>query len=225
MAPGFSLTDEQRKAFEDIISNKPKLSEKISKQEAVFDAFNALVGPDRILTEIKTKLPFSFLGTALFVCDSANVKDVLLALAKFSTLANFTPVLVLFGSNFKTVSKLMKEANFSGKYLILDCVSKSIAQVDESENVFFVDSMRNLTQMQIKILNIIEKNPKITFIFDSLLVLSLYHADDVVLKFVYSLTKLLHSKNTPGYFIASEKKSVTKFSQFFDESIEIKKFF
>ncbi|MEI7961929.1 MAG: hypothetical protein WCI04_06355 [archaeon] len=225
MLPAFSLTDEQRKAFENLISNPSKASESLSKQEVIFDAFSALAGSEKVLVEIKSKIPFSFSGTALFVCDASNSKDVLLALTKFCSLAGFTPVLVLFGSNFSTISKSVRDSGFLGRFLILDCVSKSIAQVNESDNVIFVDSMRNLTQMQIKVLNIIEKNPKCAFIFDSLQVLSLYHSEDVVLKFVYSISKLFRTKNTPAHFITNQKKSMLKFSQFFDESIELKKFY
>lgn len=225
MGEGFSLTDAQRAAFEEILKNKPVISAAVSKQEAKFDALNELIGSQKVLTEIKSKLPFSFSGQALFLCDAQNSKDVLMALCKFCFAAGVTPVLVLFGTNYKTVTQMLKEANFSGNFIILDCVSKSIAQVKDGDTIFFVDSLRNLTQMQIKILNIIEKNHRSAFVFDSIRALSLYHSEEVVTKFLYSLTKLLRNNNSPAHYILTEKKSASKLSQFFDEVIELKKFY
>jgi len=203
----------------------PEGSSASSVQDENHELFDGLIGPERILTIIKSRLPLSFFGQAIFFCDASNTKAVLTSLAKFCAQSGFTPALVLFGSNYKAVSKRMESDGFSGDFLVIDCVSKGIARVKETERVFFVDSLRDLTQLQIKILNIIKGNPKVAFVFDSLLALQLYHEEDVVLKFIYSLTKLLRSKGIAGYFIASSRKTVQKLPQFFDEAVELKKFF
>lgn len=224
MGDSFSLNDEQKKAFDEILASTDALSNAVIKQEAKFDAFNALIGPDRILTELKSMLPQNFSGQALVVCDPVNSKEVLVAVSNFVTKSSRTPALVLFSSNYRSVSDLLKQSGFSGQFFIIDTVSKSISPVEESEGLFFVDSLRNLTQLQIKIIKIIENNPRTVFVFDSVWVLSLYHADDVITKFFYSLTRILHDKGVSAFYISSDKDGAKKLAQFFDESVELRKF-
>ncbi|MFA5126124.1 MAG: hypothetical protein WC462_03930 [archaeon] len=224
MEKGFSLTSEQKNAFDDILSNKNSVSANIAKQTAKFDAFKALLGSERILTDLKSKLLLSFRGQALVDCDPANSKEVLIALTKFVIQTDMKPVLVLMNYNYKTVLSALEEAGVKENVIMIDTISKSIAQVDDEKNLFFVDSLRNLTQLQIKMLNVIEKNNGCAFVFDSLVMLELYHEPDVVFKFVYSLTKLLHKNRVNGFFISSKKSFSLKLSQFFEEVIELKKF-
>ena len=224
MGTGFGLTEEQKRAFEAILSSKDSVSAELSKQSAKFDAFKSILGSDRIVTEIKAKIPLSFSGEALLTCDPSNSKEVLVALAKFVRQGGGVPVLVLLNYNYKTiVSELMGEGIREG-YFIIDTATKSIAQVEDEGNVVFVDSLRNLTQLQIKILNTAKGEPRSVFIFDSLPMLELYHEWGVVFKFVYSLTKLLHKTKSSAFFISSKKDLSIKLGQFFDESIELKKF-
>ena len=126
--------------------------------------------------------------------------------------------------NYKTLQNALKVEGFKGNFFVIDSISKSIANVSDSSNVLFVDSLRNLSQIQIKIINLIESTQKVAFIFDSLSVLSLYHDEAVVFKFIYSLTKILHKNNSNGFYISAKKSLDLKLSQFFDESVEVKKF-
>jgi len=224
MPKEFSITDEQMKKFEELLSDKQKISQSVSKQEAKFDAFSSLAGPSRVLFDLRTKLPFTFKGQALVSCDSSNSKDVLVGLAKFIIQSNQKPVFVLMNYNYKTIQEALKENDIESGYIIIDTVAKGISQVSDKEDLFFVDSLRNLTQIQIKVINVLEWNKEIAFVFDSLGVLNLYHEEDVVFKFIYSLTKILHKENANGFYISSKKGLAPKLSQFFDESIELKKY-
>ena len=224
MEKGFSLTEEQKNAFEEILFNKKSVSVELAKQTAKFDAFKALLGSERILTDFKAKLPPSFRGQALVGCDPANSKEVLVALTKFVIQADMKPVLVLMNYNYRTVRSALEEEGVKENVIIIDTISKSIAQVSDEKNLLFVDSLRNLTQLQIKMINVIEKNNGCTFIFDSLGMLELYHEEDIVFKFIYSLTKLLHKNRVNGFFISSKKSFSLKLGQFFDEVVELKKF-
>ncbi|MFA6269538.1 MAG: hypothetical protein WCW13_02985 [archaeon] len=224
MSDNVLFSDEEKKAFASVISTEEGVLNNISKQEVKFDAFNALIGSERILTEIKSKLPLSIVGQVLVNCDPSNSQEVLIALTKFVLESKKVPVLVLMNYNYKTISTVLKESKITEGFVIIDTVSKSIASVEDKENLIFIDSLRNLTQLQIRMLNVVEKNPNCTFIFDSLAMLRLYHNEEVAFKFIYSLTKLLHKNNSSGFYISGKKSFASKLAQFFDESIDLKKF-
>jgi hypothetical protein len=194
------------------------------RMDSKFDAFSILKGPGKMMHEVNLSLPFGFKGQVLVSCDSSNSKDMLIGLGQFALKSKSKPVFVLLGNNFKTVSSLA-EAEGIKDYFIIDTVSKNVMPVSETEKFFFVDSLRNLTEIQIKMLNIIAKNPDAVFIFDSLCVLNLYHSEQIVLKFVYSITKLLGKKDLTGFYVVVKKSMVPKLSQFFDETIQLKKVF
>jgi len=224
MSTGFGLTEEQKRAFAEILSSKSSVSAELTKQSAKFDAFKSILGADRIVTEIKAKLPLSYKGEVLFTCDPSNSKEVLIALAKYAKQGGGVPVLVLMNYNYKTIVSELAENGIRDGYYIIDTVTKSIASVEDEGDVIFVDSLRNLTQLQIRVLNVIEKDSNTVFVFDSLPMLELYHEWGVVFKFVYSMTKLLHKNNSTGLFISGKKDFSLRLGQFFDESIELKKY-
>ena len=139
----FSLTEAQKELFARFSEDKEKTGNELSKQEAKFDAFEDLEGPQRILNDIKSKISLSFIGQAMVMCDSSNSKDVLVAVSRFVSHTNKVPVIVLFNYNYKTVELALKEGNFFGEYIIIDTVSRSVAQVNSTESVIFIDSLRD----------------------------------------------------------------------------------
>ncbi len=224
MAASFTLTEEQKKAFEAILANRETTAAEVSRQSAKFDAFSSLLGPEKVLTDVKSRLSSSFRGQALFFCDPSNSKDLFVALSKLVIQNGETPVLVLFNGNFKGAASILSESGVFQKFFVMDCVSKSISNAEDFDGVMFIDSLRNLTQLQIKIVQFIKDHKKTAFVFDSLWPLTLYHSEDVVLKFANSLTKLLRKNGVNAFYISSNKPLYQKLSQFFDESVELKKF-
>mgnify|MGYP005844291371 CR=1 FL=1 len=189
-----------------------------------FDNFAPLLGQEKILVEIKSRFSSGIHGQTLVFCDPSNSKEVVLALCKFVSNLGYVPAVVLLNNTYSSFSRDLLASKFSGEYYIIDAVSNSISKTDESEKIFFVDSLRNLTQMEIKISKLVDLNLRFVFIFDSLWVLSLYHEDDVLLKFVYSVTKILRKRGVNSFFLLSNKNGVQRVNQFFDETIELKKF-
>jgi hypothetical protein len=223
MGSGFSLTDEQMKAFEAILSKKNVFSSHLTTQEVKYDVFEALGGNEKVLAEVKLKLPLGFKGQALVSCDPSNLMDVFVAMVKFAVQSGYAPVLVLFMNNYVSVRKRLIEEGIKEDCFIVD-VSKSISPVNEEDNLVFTDSLRNLTQIQIKLLNILSTKKDVAFIFDSVSVLDYYHEEDTILKFVYSLTKLLRKNNSAGLYVSTDLKLSQKVGQFFDEHLELKKY-
>ena len=127
-------------------------------------------------------------------------------------------------NNYLTIKKRLEEEEINDKCIIIDAVSRSISPVVEGEGLFFADSLRNLTQIQIKILKIISSNSNVALVCDSISVLNYYHDDDVVFKFVYSLTKLARKYSSAGFYINTDSQLSQKLGQFFDEQVILKKY-
>ncbi len=202
-----------------------EVAKKVTVQEDKFSEIESLLSKEsRVLSEInKQIMSFGFLQI-LFSNDSSDTKEVLIALVKKCFVEKKTPVLVLFSTNYKSMLDLLNESKInSEQIIIIDTVSKNISRVKESRNLLFVDSLRNLTQLEIKSVNIIGAVKDPCFIFDSMSVLDLFHKEDVILKFFYSFTKLLHRKSVPGVYLISKKKALPKVMQFFDDFVEMEK--
>ncbi|VVB74235.1 Uncharacterised protein [uncultured archaeon] len=213
----------QKKAIEAILSGDPSFGIKLDSKKSKFDAFNAILGTERMLTDLKSKIPLSFRGESIVECDPSNSSEVVSALVKLVLEMEMTPVIILMNFTYKSVLRSLKSSGLDEKVIIVDTVSKVISHVEDGERIFFVDSPRNLTQLQIKMINIMDSNKNTCFIFDSLGILALYHEENVVLKFVYSLTKLLHKYASSGFFVSAGKTN-PRLIQFFDEEVKAKKF-
>lgn len=224
MSKGFSLTDEQMKRFEEILSKKNIFSTHLTKQEAKYDAFKSLFGSERILTDLKTLLPLGFKEQALIECDSTNLMDSFIALTKFSIQSGYTPILVLFMNNYHSVKNKLIEEGVTSEVIIIDSVSKSISPVEEKDTLFFADSLGNLTHIQIKILKVLQKKTNHAIIFDSLSVLNYYHRDETIFRFTHSLTKLIRKHSLTGFYLSTNKNLSSKINQFFDEQVTLKKY-
>lgn len=217
--------------FESILSNKKASFDGFEKKTSVldevnkFDEINSLLSKEnRISTELKTQMGFVDDGQVLIYCDPLNNHNVLISTIKSVVENKKKPIIVLTSMNYKTALKLIDESKLSGRdFFLIDTISKNIINVSNEKNLKFVDSLRNLTQMQIFILKLIESEKDLVLIFDSLDVLGLYHNEKIIFKFIYSLTRLCHKNKLSGYYITSKKTLVPKLSQFFDNLAELEK--
>ena len=125
--------------------------------------------------------------------------------------------------NYKSARKALQKVGLEDKVFLIDTVSKNISFVKDMENIWFVDSLRNLTQLQIKIVKLIKTKKNVAFVFDALNVLELYHSRPILLKFTYSVSKLLKKYKLGGYYSITKPSLAPKLSQFFDNFAEIKK--
>ncbi len=210
-------------------SKTPVIDNVVKKEEEKFDQLNFYLSKEKkIFDELAKQISVVGKSQSIISCDSSNNQDLLIGLIKFAFYEKKIPILVLTSTNYKQILKIFLENKVDPKSVfIIDTVSKNISKVTETENIFFIDSLRNLTQLQIKLLKLFEKQKSkendLFFIFDSVDVLSLYHEDQVLFKFVYSLTKLLHKYSVPGFFLSSNKVLLPKLTQFFDDFIELDK--
>lgn len=211
-----------------LLEQKPsleKVAEKVSVQEDKFDKIEDLLSKEsRVLNEINKQLSSFGAAQVLIGNDSSDSKEIIVALTKKCFAEKKVPVLVLFSTNYKSMLDLLKESEIdSTKLVIIDTVSKNVSRVADSQNILFIDSLRNLTQLEIKSVNIIDNVNSPCFIFDSMCVLDLFHKEDVILRFFYSFTKLLHKRSVPGVYLICKKKAIPKIMQFFDDFVELEK--
>lgn len=178
---------------------------------------------NRVVVELNQKLPDLISGQILINCDPVNNHDFLIGISKVIIKSNLTPLIILTSTNYKTIMGLLNVNKIDlDKVFLVDTVSKNISIVKESDKLFFVDSLRNLTQLQIKLFKLINSN-KVVFVFDSIDVLNLYHSEKTIFKFVYSLAKLMRKFKTNGFYIVNNKSLIQKVGQFCDDIIEIGK--
>jgi hypothetical protein len=215
--------------FESILSSKKNISNQIESESEKFDNLEMLLSKERKISfELKKQISSCGQDQILISCDASNNHAVLVALVKKVISAGKKPIVVLTSINFKTANELFLEAKLNpSEVFLLDTISKNLINILENKNLKFADSLRNLTQIQIKILDFIESintlNQEVVLIFDSINILELYHEEKIIYKFIYAITKMLHKNKLAGVFILSKKELTPNLGQFFDNIVEIEK--
>jgi len=209
---------------ENFLQKKEDVSNHLDNEKSKFDQLQDLLSREsRVYSEVVKNINGKTDGQTIFLCDPVNATDLFVAISKRLIEKEMTPVIVLTTVNYKAAKKVLKEANIEDKVILIDTVSKGISNVVDQEKVLFVDSLRNLTQLQIKIVKIIQANENISFVFDALNVLELYHSQTIIMKFTYSISKLLKKNKLNAYYSITKASFAPKLSQFFDNLVEIRK--
>jgi len=211
-----------KKLLDSPFNSQKNVAKEVSFQEDKFDTLQAMLSHDRqVYDGLKKQISSISHFQVLIGSKASENKAVLVALVKIVLESGKLPVIILTASNYVSIRKLFKENKIDPNTVVLiDTVSKNISRVEDNANVIFIDSLRNLTQIQIKAVKEIESARSSCFIFESVDILSLYHDEPVVLKFIYSFTKLLHKYSSPSFFIANKRSFLPKLAQFFDDFFE-----
>jgi hypothetical protein len=219
-----TLQEADLSKLELLLQKKIGEKDRTKKEDPKFDEIQHLLSRENNVEVELNRSISSFEGQNIISCDSSNTKEIIVSLAKKILSYGKSPVLVLTSVNYAVMQKLLEEKDISQRdVFIMDTVTKNIFNEKDTKQIKFIDSLRNLTQLQIKMLKLIEANSNLIFVFDSLNVLELYHDEKIIFKFVYSLVKLLRRKQLPGFYLVHKSKSVPKLTQFFDDLIEIKR--
>lgn len=207
------------------LKNQSVFEEKISKKENYLDDIETVLSKEnKLFNEVNKKIPVNYAGNILISCDASNNKNLIVALTKKIISEKKIPIIILTSTNYKTMISFFNEAKIPLNDLyIVDSVSKNIINVHDFEKNIFIDSLRNLTQLQIKLIKILKNQKNTVCVFDSVDVLELYHEEKLILKFVYSIIKLIQKKSTNIIFLINNKSLSFKLSQFFNDFIEIEK--
>ncbi len=173
--------------------------------------------------QIEKQLPEEWNFQSIVLCDASKNRAIDAQLCKLAFAKGFSPTIVLASTNYKSMLNSLVNSNVDvSKIFLLDCVSRNLTLLKDTEKVFFVDSLRSLSDVQIKIINLIELNKKTCFIFDSLDALLLFHNSKTILKFVSSLNKILRKNSSVAFFLSANQELSEQLSQFFEVIVEVK---
>ena len=211
-------------ALQRLLSDQRKISTEIDKQLKKFEELQEVVSEqNKISNEIDKTVSGEKVTQAMMNVTPEKIRGVMSTLSKKILAQGKTPVLVLTTTNYKSIQKVLKESGVDPEQvLLIDCVTRNVFNAKNTEKIQYVDSLRNLTQLQIKVVKVFEKNKDAAFVFDSLDALELYHDEEVIFKFVHSLTKILRQRSLSGYYLFANKRLTQQMSQFFDSLVEIK---
>jgi archaellum biogenesis ATPase FlaH len=201
-----------------------KSKEEKSTSSSLDDIEEVLSKESRFYYEFNKKVLNSVSTNILIDCDASNNHDLMRAIIKKAIQEKKVPILVLTSTNYKSMISFLKDSKIDlDKLYLIDTVSKNLIAVENFNKVFFIDSLRNLTQLQILIIKILEEEKRAILIFDSIDVLEFYHNEKVILKFVYSVSKLIQKKSAQFICIINGDKLGPKLAQFFNDFVQIKK--
>lgn len=217
--------------FKKVPIQKKDLSIKKQENNEKKEKISDLEGVEEVLSK-ESRFSYEFnrnvlnnpVNNILIDCDASNNHDLIRAIIKNSIDNKKTPILVLTSTNYKTMLDFLKKSKVNlDKVFIIDTVSKNLISVENSSNILFVDSLRNLTQLQILIIKLLNEKNNCVLIFDSVDILEFYHSEKVILKFVYSLSKLIQKRNAWFNCIVNSDILGPKLSQFFNDFVQLKK--
>jgi hypothetical protein len=206
-----------------LLSNQKKISEEINKQLVKFEELQAVISEQaKISNELDKAVLGKNIAQIMINVKPEKVREVLITSVKKTLSQGMKPVVVLTTTNYESISKFFSESKIDiNQILVIDCVTRNVYSAKNTKQVHYIDSLRNLTQLQIKIINFFEREQNSVFIFDSLDVLTLYHENGVIFKFMHSLTKIFRQRSLQAYFLFTDKLLIRQLSQFFDNVVEI----
>lgn len=90
------------------------------------------------------------------------------------------------------------------KFFYIDCITKTMRNVEDEENCIFCHSPNDLTEIGLAVSKAQARKPNI-IIFDSLSTLLVYHDDLIATKFAQSLINKIRESGMCGIFTILEK--------------------
>lgn len=220
----YSASPAQFEKLQKLLSNQKSIALEIDSQLKQFEKLQSeLSGRAKISLEIDRQLPEKAQKfQAVIRAQPELLGDTRMVVVKKVIASGKTPMLVSTTRNYKAAFQELDEAGIPReKVVLVDCVTKNIFSEKDKSNVFFVDSLADLPGLEIKIISMIDANPNVMVVFDSLDILRLYHSDENTFKFIHSLTKILRKNSVNGYYLFGSSRLVSKISQFFDYSVEV----
>lgn len=138
-------------------------------------------------------------------------------------------IYVTVNKPYTTITNLLNEKNIDpSRIFFIDAISKDRdTEIDEQDNVMFVESPQNLTDISIVLTEAVETMPdteKFVF-FDSMSILTIYNDNKTVTKFAHYLTGKMRKWNVAGVIISVEDEMndelISHLTQFCDNVIEV----
>lgn len=139
----------------------------------------------------------------LFIIDSAKYNTMVL-----ETIKNIPKDAgVVYVTLNKTASALQDHLTKAGvsteKFIIIDCISKTIKDIRDTEKIIYLDSPKALSDLSFVITGVLQGNHKNMYIlFDSLTTLLVYADKPVVARFVLNIVNRIRNASCKSIFFA-----------------------
>jgi hypothetical protein len=189
--------------------------EKTDEKTQGIDELSSMLSEESKIKSILAKKIDTGAQSIFVSCEAEKMQIVLKALAERETKISKTTILLsrvgMDGFNLEKIKSI-------AEIQVIDSISKSLGGTPK-KNYVFSDSMRDLTNMQIKLSDALQ-NKFSSIIIDSFDVFYLYHKENICTKFCYSLIAMAR-KYDAKIFIIGGKKSEKKLQQFFEQTISI----
>jgi len=177
--------------------------------------------------EIKN-LPENFVVMAIVPFkhfEEANIHLLSILINKYKSKGSY----ITINRPYKNMVQLLKRKNIDIRNLFfIDCITKELEEIKNTDHCHFIGSPNNLTEIAIA-LDPVFKEEKHKFVFlDSLDTLSIYNPVESVIKFAHFLTAKVRLHDISGVMLAvhenSDQRLVTELAQFCDKVIDLREF-
>ncbi len=111
-----------------------------------------------------------------------------------------------------TLTKEFKKAKLpTGKIIFVDGITRTVVgKVKDKKNIYFIDMDKSLNSMLSKIKAVVKKTKPKRLVFDSLSVLSVYHKQPNIAKFMHKLSLILAEHECEGIFLIAANQMNSK---------------
>lgn len=164
--------------------------------------------------------------SALIITPVEKIQGATNSVIKSFLNSNTTGVYVCFNRPHKAVKSLIeKDGINTEKIFFIDCIATGLGEAEKSDNVLHIQSPADLTGLSIAINEFIEKIPDNKFlIIDALTTLLIYNREDIVIKFVKSISEQSMKSSLKTVILTPEPRGgdlINKISLFFDKIIKV----
>jgi len=141
----------------------------------------------------------------LLETSAENVLEVSLVVLKFLSNNNYTGIVLSATRPYRNLIKLYKQNGIdTEKIFIIDCVSESYGgNLEESNNVQYIESVSALTSISISIDKVIGliRGGKFLFI-DSITTMLIHNEPGVFVRFIHSVMTRLRTREITGIIVS-----------------------
>ncbi|MBW2984319.1 hypothetical protein KY361_04345 [Candidatus Woesearchaeota archaeon] len=172
----------------------------------------------------KTLLDLDGQNSILIATKIENLQSTANKIVKFFTKSKLPGVYVTFNKPYAGIKRILEKEKISTKKIFfIDCITSSIASAEKEENVLHIQHPSDLTGLSIAITEFTEsiKNDKY-LIIDALATLLIYNKEDLVVKFIKSVTEESAKTGLKTVVLTPETKTgdlLNKIALFFDKMV------
>ena len=166
----------------------------------------------------------------LVIANSKEYSEANLETLKYLITDKRLPgIYVTVNKPYETLNRMLEKNGIdTDRLFFLDGISREVGSgSEEDDNVYYLDSPQNLTNISIALSEIVKEMPEGEkfLIIDSMSSLTIYNQSEKVSKFARHITGKMRKWNITGLILSIEEevddKIVSHFTQFCDEIIRI----